>query len=66
MSAGDKWRTPGDHEGIETDGSTRTTLRLMMLKPNWPFPTGVREIPRLLCTKMPSRYHGEEYEDAKW
>lgn len=64
MSAGDRWEIQGMHQGIETDGSTRDMLRLMMLKPDWPFPVGIREVPRVLCKRVPSRYLRETPQDV--
>lgn len=65
MSAGDRWEIPGMHQGIETDGSTRDMLRLMMLKQDWPFPVGIREVPRVLCKRLPSRYLRETQDDMR-
>jgi hypothetical protein len=58
VSQGDKWMLPGGHEAIEVSGSTRTTLRVCVIKPHWPFPTPPREVARDLCQPLPMRYYG--------
>lgn len=64
MSAGDKWALPGGHEAIEVEGSTRDTLRVMLLVPDWPFPKPPQDVVRALCQRMPSRYlHGQIPKD---
>jgi hypothetical protein len=37
-------------------GSTRSTLRVCVIKPHWPFPQAPQEVARDLCERMPSRY----------
>ncbi len=66
MSAGDLWNLPGDRQGIEVDGSTRTTLRVSVIEPRWPFPSKPREIPRDLCTRAPMRYYGGQTAVEAW
>lgn len=56
MTAGNLWTLPGGHEAIEVEGSTRDTLRVCVIVPNWPFPRPTTNVPRSLCTLMPSRY----------
>lgn len=65
---GTRWSLPGGHEALEVSGSTRTTLRVCLIVPNWPFPNPPQDIARVLCTPMPSRYlHGAtptDHEEA--
>lgn len=59
MSAGDKWLVNGMHEAIELDGSTRDMLRLSLLAKDWPWQLKPpQEVPRVLCERLASRYHG--------
>jgi hypothetical protein len=53
---GTRWRLPGGHEALEVPGSTRTTLRVCVIAPNWPFPKPPQDVARALCERMPSRY----------
>lgn len=55
MAAGDRWKLPGGHEALEMPGSTRTVLRLSVIR-SWPFPAPPVEVARDLCERMPSRY----------
>jgi hypothetical protein len=69
MSAGTRWQLPGGHEALEIAGSTRECLKLCVIVPNWPFPKPAIDVPRKLCTALPSRYlHGavppEDFEEA--
>ncbi len=58
MSVGDKWMLPGGHVGIETEGSTRDVLRVLVLRPPCWLPA--KEVARTLCEPMSMRYyHGE-------
>ena len=58
MTAGTLWTMPGGHKAIEVEGSTRTTLRLSVIAPGWPFPKPPVEVARCLCERAPMRYHG--------
>ena len=62
MSAGQLWGLPGGHRAIELDGSTRTVLRVAVIRPNWPFPNAPQEVARDLCERLPMRYHGASVE----
>lgn len=67
MSAGDKWRLPNGREALELEGSTAKTLRVCVIKPNWPFPAPPVWVRRQACERMPMRYHGHQasqIEDA--
>ena len=66
---GTRWMLPGGHEALEVSGSTRDTLRVCVMRPNWPFPSPPQEVSRELCKRLPSRYLGEtmaDVEDARW
>ena len=63
MSNGDRWRLPDGREGLEI-GRDATRLQIAPIAPNWPFPGIPEWVERKQCQKMPSRYHGEVYEDA--
>lgn len=58
MSAGDVWLIPGGHRALELSHSTRDVLVLSIMDPHWPFPKPPVSVPRDLCVKQPSRYHG--------
>lgn len=67
MSAGDKWRLPNGTEALELDGSTAKTLRICVIKPNWPFPQAPVWVRRASCERVPMRYYGNKLpqgEDA--
>jgi hypothetical protein len=70
MSAGDLWELPGGHRALEVDGSTRHTLRVCIIRSNWPFPLPSQDVARNLCTRLPSRYMQgsvpQDVEDALW
>jgi hypothetical protein len=53
MSQGDLWEMPGAHRALEVSGSTRTTLRLSVIDPKWPFPKPPIEVARTLCKPLP-------------
>ena len=60
---GHKWAIPGGHVAIETEGSTRDSLRLLVLSgPAWLPP---KDIPRALCTPLPMRYYGGQLPASK-
>jgi hypothetical protein len=56
MSAGTRWQLPGGHQALEIAGSTRECLRVCVIVANWPFPKPPQDVPRKLCTALPSRY----------
>ena len=56
MTAGNRWTLPGGREAIEVEGSTRDVLRVMPIRPNWPFPLPTITVARKLCKLLPSRY----------
>ncbi len=56
MSAGNLYQLPGGQEAIEVEGSTRDLLRVMPIRPNWPFPVPTITVARKLCKLLPSRY----------
>lgn len=65
---GDRWTMPGGQDGLEV-GRQGDVLLLAPIVPHWPFPGLPRSVPRDLCTKQPSRYHGRvmpEGEEARW
>ncbi len=69
MTAGNRYSLPGGTEAIEVEGSTRDLLRVMPIRPNWPFPLPVMTVARKLCTLLPSRYlkgavPAEDYPEA--
>lgn len=55
--AGTLWELPGGHRAIEVSGSTRDTLRVSVIAPNWPFPKPPIEYARSLCKPLPMRYY---------
>lgn len=57
MSAGQLWEIPGGHRALEVENSTRDTLRLCVIVPDWPFPKPPIQVARSLCTKLPMRYN---------
>ncbi len=54
---GDKWLIPGGQEALEV-GRQGSILLLAVIHPHWPWPKPPVALPRDLCTKQPSRYHG--------
>lgn len=69
MTAGNRYRLPSGHDAIEVEGSTRDVLRVMPIRPNWPFPVPTITVARKLCTLLPSRYlkgavPAEDYPEA--
>lgn len=66
---GTRWELPGGHQALEIDGSTRDTLRVCVIRPNWPFPQAPQLVSRALCKRLPSRYLREtpdDVGDARW
>lgn len=66
---GDRWSLPDGRQALEV-GRQGQILMLAPIVPHWPFPGIPLSIPRDLCTKQPSRYHGgqvmPEAEEARW
>jgi hypothetical protein len=54
---GDRWAMPDGRHGLEV-GRQGEVLLLAPIVPHWPFPGLPLSVPRDLCLKQPSKYHG--------
>ena len=65
MSNGDRWRLPDGREALEIDHQG-SRIKVAPMRQDWPFPGIPEWVERRLCKKQPSRYLGEQLEDALW
>lgn len=62
---GDRWKLPDGREGVEID-QEGSLMKIVPIRPDWPFPGLPEWVPKKGCKKQPSRYLHETMEDAPW
>ena len=59
MSQGDMWKTKDGRKGLEVRRNDKQLL-LSLMRDDWPWPDFPQWFNKANCTKLPSRYHGNQ------